>query len=75
LAKPGYKPALIVLGANTDPYQPIERKLGITRALLEVLAECQLPIGIITKNALVTRDLDILRDGLNNSLPVAAASR
>jgi DNA repair photolyase len=60
LAKPGYKPALIVLGANTDPYQPIERKLGITRALLEVLAESQLPIGIITKNALVTRDLGIL---------------
>ena len=60
LGKPGYKPALIVLGANTDPYQPIERKLGLTRALLEVLAEYQLPIGIITKNALVTRDLDIL---------------
>ena len=60
LAKPGYKPALIVLGANTDPYQPTERKLGITRALLEVLAECQVPVGIITKNALVTRDMDIL---------------
>jgi DNA repair photolyase len=60
LAKPAYKPALIVLGANTDPYQPAERKLGITRAMLEVLAECQLPIGIITKNALVTRDLDVL---------------
>ena len=60
LAKPGYKPALIVLGANTDPYQPTERKQGITRALLEVLAECQVPIGIITKSALVTRDVDIL---------------
>jgi DNA repair photolyase len=60
LAKPGYKPALIVLGANTDPYQPTERKLGLARALLEVLAECQLPVGIITKNALVTRDMDIL---------------
>jgi DNA repair photolyase len=60
LGRPAYTPGLIVLGANTDPYQPIERKLGITRALLQVLAECQLPIGIITKNALVTRDLDIL---------------
>ena len=60
LAKPSYTPALIVLGANTDPYQPIERKLGITRAVLEVLAACQLPVGIITKNALVTRDLDLL---------------
>jgi DNA repair photolyase len=60
LCKPGYEPGLIVVGANTDPYQPIERKLGITRAVLEVLAEAQVPVGIITKNALVTRDLDIL---------------
>lgn len=60
LAKASYVPGLIVLGANTDPYQPIERKLGITRSVLEVLAECQVPVGITTKNALVTRDLDIL---------------
>ena len=60
LSKASYAPGLIVLGANTDPYQPIERKLGITRAVLEVLAECQVPVGIITKNALVTRDLDLL---------------
>lgn len=61
LAKPGYQPSMIVVGANTDPYQPIERKLGLTRAVLEVLAECKVPVGIITKNALVTRDLDILQ--------------
>jgi DNA repair photolyase len=60
LSKASYAPGLIVLGTNTDPYQPIERKLGITRAVLEVLAESQVPVGIITKNALVTRDLDIL---------------
>jgi len=68
LAKPGYTPTLIVLGANTDPYQPAERKLGITRALLEVLAECRVPVGIITKNALVTRDLDLLRTMAANGL-------
>jgi DNA repair photolyase len=61
LSKSGYKPGMIVVGANTDPYQPIERKLGVTRAVLEVLAEHNAPVGIITKNALVTRDLDLLR--------------
>jgi len=61
LAKPGYRPSMVVLGANTDPYQPTERKLGLTRAVLEVLAAHQLPVGIITKNALVTRDLDLLQ--------------
>ena len=60
LARPSYVPGLIVLGANTDPYQPAERKLGLTRALLEVLSECRVPVGIITKSALVTRDLDVL---------------
>ena len=60
LARPGYRPALIVVGSNTDPYQPAERKWGITRAVLEVLEQSRLPVGIITKNALVTRDLDIL---------------
>jgi DNA repair photolyase len=68
LSKPGYKPSLIVVGANTDPYQPIERKLQLTRAVLEVLAEYKAPVGIITKNALVTRDLDILRTLAGNGL-------
>ena len=61
LAKPGYRPATLVLGANTDPYQPIERKLGTTRALLEVLLETRHPVAITTKSALVLRDLPLLK--------------
>jgi len=60
LAKPGYRCELIALGANTDPYQPIEREYRITRQVLEVLAECEHPVGIVTKNAMVERDIDIL---------------
>ncbi len=60
LANPRYRPKVIALGANTDPYQPIEREQRITRSLLEVLEKARHPVGIITKNALVTRDLDIL---------------
>src|SRR5438874_860873 len=60
LAKPGYKPSPIALGANTDCYQPIERKYCITRQILEVLAECNHPVTMVTKSALVERDLDIL---------------
>jgi DNA repair photolyase len=50
----------INIGSNTDPYQPIEKKWRLTRAALEVLAECHHPCTIVTKNALVERDLDIL---------------
>jgi len=60
LAKRGYACSPINLGANTDPYQPIERRYRITRSVLEVLAECNHPCTIITKNALVERDLDLL---------------
>ena len=60
LAKPGYKPSPIALGANTDCYQPIERKYRITRQILEVLAECNHPVTMVTKSALVERDLDLL---------------
>ncbi len=60
LAKPGYRCELIALGANTDPYQPIEREYRITREILEVLEECRHPVGIVTKNALIERDIDIL---------------
>jgi DNA repair photolyase len=60
LAKPSYQPARIQLGANTDPYQPIERKLQITREILKVLGRYKHPVGVTTKNALVTRDIDIL---------------
>jgi DNA repair photolyase len=60
LAKPGYAPQPMALGANTDCYQPIERKFRITRQILEVLAECEHPVTLVTKSALVERDLDIL---------------
>lgn len=60
LAKPGYVCSPINLGANTDPYQPIERRYRITRAVLEVLAEHGHPCTIVTKNAAIERDLDVL---------------
>jgi DNA repair photolyase len=60
LGKRGYVCSPINLGANTDPYQPIERRYKITRSILEVLAECGHPCTIITKNAMIERDLDLL---------------
>ena len=60
LAKPGYACEPIALGANTDPYQPIEREWKITRSVIEVLAQCDHPLTITTKGALVERDLDLL---------------
>lgn len=60
LAKPGYRVSPIALGTNTDCFQPIERKYKITRSILEVLAACDHPLTIVTKSALVERDLDIL---------------
>ena len=60
LGKPGYRCTPINLGANTDPYQPVERRYAITRAVLEVLREANHPCTIVTKNALVERDLDLL---------------
>jgi DNA repair photolyase len=60
LSKPGYRCDPIALGANTDPYQPIEREWKITRQILEVLAEHKHPVSIVTKSALVERDLDVL---------------
>ena len=60
LAKRGYVVSPINIGSNTDPYQPIEKRWQLTRAALQVLAECHHPCTIVTKNALVERDLDIL---------------
>ncbi len=60
LANPRYRPKLIALGTNTDPYQPIERERRITRQILEVLERTGHPVGIVTKSALVVRDADIL---------------
>ena len=60
LSRPSYVVSPINIGSNTDPYQPIERRWRLTRAALELLAECHHPCTIVTKNAMVERDLDIL---------------
>jgi DNA repair photolyase len=62
LASRRWKPQVLALSGVTDPYQPVERKLGITRRCLEVLAEFRNPVGVITKNALVARDADLLAE-------------
>jgi DNA repair photolyase len=68
LAAPGYKCSTLMIGANTDPYQPLEKSLKVTRSLLEVLVRTRHPVTITTKGALVARDVDLLaqlaRDGL-----------
>ena len=60
LGRPGYRCRVVLLGANTDPYQPIERKFRITRRILEVLSAHEHPVSVITKSDLVLRDTDIL---------------
>ncbi|PWN08076.1 PA0069 family radical SAM protein [Rhodohalobacter mucosus] len=60
LAKKSWKPQTLVMSGVTDPYQPVEKKLRITRGCIEVLAGCLHPLVIITKNYLVTRDMDLL---------------
>jgi len=60
LARSGYEPRTIAIGTNTDPYQPIERRYRIMREILEVLDRANHPVGIVTKSALVVRDMDIL---------------
>src|SRR5215469_44671 len=62
LRKKGYSCRPIALGSNTDPYQPAERKLAITRSILEVLRDFRHPVTIVTKSALIQRDIDILAD-------------
>jgi DNA repair photolyase len=62
LRHPRYEPAPIALGANTDPYQPIEKQYRVTRGILEVLAEFRHPVSIVTKGTLIERDLDLLAD-------------
>ncbi|KAF1712677.1 radical SAM protein [Pseudoxanthomonas kalamensis DSM 18571] len=68
LGKRNYVPSPIALGINTDAYQPSERKLGLTRRIIEVLAEARHPFSLITKNALVLRDLDLLADMARQNL-------
>jgi DNA repair photolyase len=60
LSAPGYSPDVIVVGVNTDAYQPIERELKITRGVLEVLTAARHPFGLVTKSSLVERDLDLI---------------
>jgi DNA repair photolyase len=74
LAAPAYKPATMALGTNTDPYQPIEREHRITRSVLEVLERTGHPVGIVTKSALVVRDIDILQRMAQRGLAKVALS-
>ena len=74
LSKPGYTVTPICIGANTDPYQPIEAKLKLTRSIIEVLVECEHPFSIITKSNLITRDLDLLAPLAENRLCNIAVS-
>jgi DNA repair photolyase len=60
LAAPGYRASPLALGTNTDPYQPVERRLGITRGILELMLEWRHPVTIVTKGAGILRDLDLL---------------
>jgi DNA repair photolyase len=74
LAKPGYEPRTMAIGTNTDPYQPIERRYRIMREILEVLDETSHPVGIVTKSALVVRDVDILARMAKRNLVKVAIS-
>ena len=68
LASPKYRPDVVAMGTNTDPYQPVERELKITRQILRVLSDFNNPVGIVTKNHMVTRDIDILADMAKRNL-------
>lgn len=74
LAAQNYQPKTIAIGTNTDPYQPIERQHLVMRQLLEVLARTQHPVGIVTKSALVLRDLDLLKPMAEKGLVKVALS-
>ncbi|MDB5734430.1 MAG: radical protein, partial [Alphaproteobacteria bacterium] len=74
LSAPGYVPKVIALGTNTDPYPPLERKMRITRSILEVLRDFRHPVAIVTKSPLILRDLDILSEMAAMGLAKAALS-
>ncbi len=74
LRAPGYQASTVAIGSNTDPYQPVERRLRIMRGLLEVLERANHPVGIVTKSALVTRDVDILARMADKQLAKVAIS-
>jgi DNA repair photolyase len=74
LSAPGYVPRTIAIGTNTDPYQPIEKKMRIMRSILEVLRDFKHPVGIVTKSPLVLRDIDILSEMAREGLVKVALS-
>jgi DNA repair photolyase len=74
LADPNYRPRTIAIGTNTDPYQPIEKRYRIMRRIVEVLSAANHPVGIVTKSALVLRDLDILKPMAKRGLVKVALS-
>lgn len=74
LAKPSWNAEPIMMSGVTDPYQPVEASLGVTRGVLEVLAECRQPVGVITKNALIQRDIDLLAELASRGAASAAIS-
>jgi len=74
LSAPGYVPRVIAMGTNTDPYQPLEKKMRITRSVLEVLRDFRHPVAIVTKSPLILRDLDILSEMAAMGLAKAALS-
>jgi DNA repair photolyase len=74
LSAPGYVPRVIAMGTNTDPYQPLEKKMRITRGILEVLRDFRHPVAIVTKSPLILRDLDILSEMAAQGLAKAALS-
>ena len=74
LAAPGYRPVVVNLGSATDAYQPVERDLRITRAVLEVLVEARHPVAIVTKASLIERDLDLLEPLAKERLTAAFIS-
>ena len=74
LRKKGYLCRPIALGSNTDPYQPVERRLGITRSILEVLRDFRHPVTIVSKSALIRRDIDILSEMAKQKLAIVTIS-
>ncbi len=74
LAKPGYRCQPVALGINTDAWQPVERRLRVTRDILDVLAKTRHPVTIVTKSALILRDLDLLADMARGNLAHVAVS-
>ena len=74
LSRPGYRPAVMAMGTNTDPYQPLEKKFAISRAILATLRDFNHPVSILTKGALIERDADILADMARSGLAAAGLS-